>query len=102
MALGGYIAFFFSILFFSGKITRPVTESYEKQKRFITDAGHEIKTPLAIIRADTEVLEMDLGESEWSSDIKKQTKRLELVTAFRWSGFPSQTLLPRKPPPSLR
>lgn len=80
MALGGYIAFFFSILFFSGKITRPVTESYEKQKRFITDAGHEIKTPLAIIRADTEVLEMDLGESEWSSDIKKQTKRLELIT----------------------
>ncbi|MCI6552828.1 MAG: hypothetical protein MR430_04755, partial [Lachnospiraceae bacterium] len=61
----------FSILFFSGKITRPVIESYEKQKRFITDAGHEIKTPLAIIRADTEVLEMDLGESEWSSDIKK-------------------------------
>ncbi|MGN0331268.1 MAG: sensor histidine kinase [Kineothrix sp.] len=80
MALGGYIAFFFAILFFSGKITRPVTESYEKQKRFITDAGHEIKTPLAIIRADTEVLEMDLGESEWSSDIKKQTKRLELLT----------------------
>ncbi|MGN0307977.1 MAG: sensor histidine kinase [Lachnospiraceae bacterium] len=80
MALGGYIAFFFAILFFSGKITRPVTESYEKQKRFITDAGHEIKTPLAIIRADTEVLEMDLGESEWSADIKKQTKRLELLT----------------------
>ena len=70
----------YCLLFFSGKITRPVTESYEKQKRFITDAGHEIKTPLAIIRADTEVLEMDLGESEWSSDIKKQTKRLELIT----------------------
>lgn len=37
----------------------------EKQKRFITDAGHELKTPLAIINADTEVLAMDMGENEW-------------------------------------
>ncbi|MGN0305829.1 MAG: sensor histidine kinase [Lachnospiraceae bacterium] len=80
MALGGYIAFFFAILFFSQRMIRPVTESYEKQKRFITDAGHEIKTPLAIIQADTDVLEMDFGESEWLDDIKRQTKRLTMLT----------------------
>ena len=50
------------VFFASGHIVRPVAESYEKQKRFITDAGHEIKTPLAIITADTEVLEMELAE----------------------------------------
>ncbi len=73
----------------SGRIVRPVAESYEKQKRFITDAGHEIKTPLAIISADVEVLEMDLNDSgtseratenEWLSDIKLQTKRLSELT----------------------
>ena len=64
----------------SGRIVRPVAESYEKQKRFITDAGHEIKTPLAIITADAEVLEMEQSESEWISDIKLQTKRLSELT----------------------
>ena len=65
----------------SGHIVRPVAESYEKQKRFISDAGHEIKTPLAIISADAEVLEMDLPEgSEWLSDIKNQTRRLTDLT----------------------
>ena len=86
------------VFFASGHIVRPVAESYEKQKRFITDAGHEIKTPLAIITADAEVLEMELesagdsGENatedgekqssgnEWLSDIKAQTKRLSELT----------------------
>ena len=69
------------IFFASGKIIKPVAESYEKQKRFITDAGHEIKTPLAIINADSDVLSMDIGEdNEWISDIKKQTSRLTELT----------------------
>ena len=55
---------------------RPAAEAYEKQKQFITDAGHELKTPLAIINADADVLEMDLPETEdrW---------RTPLVFAFR-------------------
>lgn len=81
MALAGYIAFFVVILFFCGKILKPVTESYEKQKRFITDAGHEIKTPLAIIKADADVLEMEYGENEWLDGIQAQIKRLSALTA---------------------
>ena len=68
------------IVWLSGKIIKPVTESYEKQKQFITDAGHEIKTPITIIDADTEVLEMELGENEWLKDIQTQTKRLTSLT----------------------
>ncbi|MCD7817685.1 MAG: HAMP domain-containing histidine kinase [Lachnospiraceae bacterium] len=64
----------------SGKIVKPFSESYEKQKRFITDAGHELKTPLTIIDADTEILEMDYGESRWTADIHRQTKRLTELT----------------------
>ncbi|MBQ4271687.1 MAG: HAMP domain-containing histidine kinase [Clostridiales bacterium] len=65
----------------SGRAVKPVAESYEKQKRFITDAGHEIKTPLAIIKADSDVLAMDIGEdNEWLTDIRKQTTRLTDLT----------------------
>ena len=80
MALSGYLISFFIILFFSGKIVRPVAESHEKQKRFITDTGHEIKTPLTIIKADVDILEMELGENEWLSDIQKQANRLTSLT----------------------
>ena len=65
----------------SGVAVRPVAEAYDKQKRFISDAGHEIKTPLAIIKADAEVLGMETGEdNEWLSDIAKQTDRLTELT----------------------
>lgn len=76
----GLMAVLFLIILFSGRIIKPVSESYEKQKRFITDAGHELKTPLTIIEADADVLEMDIGENEWLSDIKKQTYRLSELT----------------------
>lgn len=71
------------ITFFSGKILQPVAESYEKQQRFITDAGHEIRTPLTIINADVSVLEMeqpDDAPNEWLEDIRQQTRRLSTLT----------------------
>ena len=68
------------VLFFIRRILRPVEESYEKQKRFITDAGHEIKTPLTVINANAALLELELGENECVSDICTQTKRLTALT----------------------
>lgn len=80
MALAGFAAVFVAVSFFAGRILRPVAESYEKQKRFITDAGHEIKTPLTIINANAELLEMEIGENESIADIRQQTKRLRTLT----------------------
>ena len=81
IALAGMLAVFLLIFFLSSRIVKPISDSYEKQKRFITDAGHEIKTPLAIIDADAEVLEMDVGEdNEWITDIRQQIKRLTGLT----------------------
>ncbi len=67
---------FFVLFFLSKKVVKPVVESVEKQKAFITDASHELKTPLTIISANTEVLEMMDGENEWTQSIKKQSSRL--------------------------
>ncbi len=68
------------ISFLSHRILRPIAESYEMQRQFISDAGHELKTPLTIIRADADVLEMELGENEWLEDIQRQTGRLSELT----------------------
>lgn len=80
VSLSGLLAVFLLLLFVSGRIVKPFAENYQKQKQFITDAGHELKTPLTIIDADTQVLEMDLGENEWLSDIQAQTERLAQLT----------------------
>lgn len=80
ISLLGLLAVLLLLVLFSGRIVTPVAESYEKQRRFITDAGHEIKTPLTIIGADADLLELDWGESEWLTDIKRQTQRLTGLT----------------------
>ena len=81
MSIVGLALVFAAITFFAGRIIKPVAESYEKQKRFITDAGHEIKTPLAIIKANLDVIKMDPDSTEESlQDIDEQVDRLAGLT----------------------
>ena len=80
ISLGGTAAIFLVAVALSRRAVRPIAESYEKQKHFITDAGHEIKTPLAIIASCTDVLELEQGESKWSQGIRSQVERLTELT----------------------
>lgn len=64
------------VIILSKKAICPIAESIEKQKQFVTNAGHEIKTPLAIILANTEAMELYNGENKWTKNIKKQVDRL--------------------------
>ena len=75
----GIIVLTFPVYLLSKRALRPVRRSIEMQKQFITDAGHELKTPLTIISADAEVLELNDGENEWLSSIKSQTKRMNTL-----------------------
>ncbi|MDO5396727.1 MAG: HAMP domain-containing sensor histidine kinase [bacterium] len=77
IALISLCAIFLVICIFSSRFIRPMIESMEKQKRFVTDAGHELKTPLAIINANVEVMELTEGSNEWLESIKNQVKRMD-------------------------
>ncbi|MCR4768229.1 MAG: HAMP domain-containing histidine kinase [Saccharofermentans sp.] len=80
ISLIGLLIVFALIAITSKAVVKPAAEAYEKQKRFITDAGHELKTPLAVINADCDVLEMENAGNEWIADIRKQTERLTGLT----------------------
>ncbi len=65
---------------FSRRVLKPLIENIENQKQFITNAGHELKTPLAVILADVDVLEMTMGEdNEWIGSIKSQANSLNVL-----------------------
>ena len=77
VALVTFSLVFILVSIFSKSVINPIIKSMEKQKQFITDAGHEIKTPLAIISANADVLELISGENEWITSIRNQTNRLD-------------------------
>ncbi|MCR5627150.1 MAG: HAMP domain-containing histidine kinase [Lachnospiraceae bacterium] len=76
ISIVSFIIFFTIIWIFSKYAIRPVVRNMEAQEQFITNAGHELKTPLTIISANTEVIEMTNGKSEWTESIMNQVKRL--------------------------
>jgi len=68
------------IILLSKRVVKPIAESYEKQRQFITDANHELKTPLTLILANAEIAEEELGKNEWLDDITAEGQRMtELV-----------------------
>ncbi len=72
------IVVFILVSVLSKKALTPIIENIERQKQFITNAGHELKTPVAVIMANADVMEMTSTENiEWIKSIKKQALRLD-------------------------
>ena len=67
------------VIMLSGKVIRPVLVGIEKQKQFITNAGHEMKTPLAIIQSNNDTMALIHGENKYNVHIRNQTKRLNVL-----------------------
>ena len=59
------------------RMARPVQEAFDKQKQFVWDASHELKTPLAVISANAEVLAGEIGDNEWLQYIQSEVKRTD-------------------------
>ena len=79
---------FLLVALLSGRAIKPIARNIERQKQFITDASHELKTPLTSISTSVDVLSMEHGEDEWTENIRQQTGRMsklvsELVTLSR-------------------
>ena len=58
---------------------RPMQETFERQRQFISDAGHELKTPLTIISANVDILHDEIGENKWLSYIQSQAERMRVL-----------------------
>ena len=85
MTLFRYTLFFGSVLmilayfaarYLARKIVEPLEESYEKQKQFISDAGHELKTPVSVVNANAEILTREIGENQWLANIQYENDRM--------------------------
>lgn len=70
------LAVFLLLWCFSRRAIAPYARNIEQQKQFITDASHELKTPLTSISTSADVLAMELSENEWVENIQKQCGRL--------------------------
>ena len=76
ISIGVILSVLVLIILISKRVIAPIQETYLKQKQFITGASHELKTPLAIISSNADVLEMMNGDSKWTTNIHNQVDRL--------------------------
>lgn len=73
------IVAFFLTIFLTRRAMQPIHETFEWQRQFISDAGHELKTPLTIISANVDILNDEIGENKWLSYIHAQTERMRVL-----------------------
>lgn len=75
------LIFFFLAVYLARRIVHPLEESYQKQRQFISDAGHELKTPVSVVNANAELLLREIGENQWLANIRYENQRMgTLVT----------------------
>lgn len=79
IGIGGSLALFGISYLLSRWLVAPVEQAFQKQKQFISDASHELKTPLTVISANTELLEKEIGDNKWLSYIQSETKRMNIL-----------------------
>jgi len=75
------VLFFFLARFLAKKIVAPLEESYQKQRQFISDAGHELKTPVSVVSANAELLSRELGDNQWLQNIQYENGRMGMLVS---------------------
>lgn len=75
------VVMFFLSRYLAKRIVDPLEKSYLKQKQFISDAGHELKTPVSVVNANAEILQREIGENGWLSNIQYENERMGKLVA---------------------
>ena len=73
------VLFFFLSVYLARRIVNPLEESYQKQKQFISDAGHELKTPVSVVNANAELLSREIGGNQWLQNIQYENERMGML-----------------------
>lgn len=73
------VLFFFLSVYLARRIVNPLEESYQKQKQFISDAGHELKTPVSVVSANAELLSREIGNNQWLQNIQYENERMGML-----------------------
>ena len=73
------LLFFFLSVYLARRIVNPLEESYQKQKQFISDAGHELKTPVSVVSANAELLSREIGDNQWLQNIQYENERMGML-----------------------
>ena len=80
VSLIGWIAIGALLIPVSAWVVKPLVDNHNKQKRFITAASHELKTPLTVISTNAQLLESEIGQNDWIDGIEKQVAHLTQMT----------------------
>ena len=73
------VALYFLAEYLAKRIVSPLEESYQKQKQFISDAGHELKTPVSVVSANAELLSREIGDNQWLQNIQYENERMGML-----------------------
>lgn len=73
------VVFFFVAVYLAGKIVKPLERNYKKQKQFVSDAGHELKTPISVVSTNAELLSREIGENQWLQNIQYENHRMGML-----------------------
>lgn len=89
------LLFFFLSKYLAKRIVKPLEESYRKQKQFISDAGHELKTPVSVVNANAELLSREIGENQWLDNILYENERMGLLVGQLLELARTESLTPQ-------
>ncbi|MBE6884344.1 MAG: HAMP domain-containing histidine kinase [Ruminococcaceae bacterium] len=89
------VLFFFLSVFLARKIVNPLEETYQKQKQFISDAGHELKTPVSVVSANAELLSREIGCNQWLQNIQYENERMGILVGQLLNLARTESVMPQ-------
>lgn len=89
------VIFFFFSVFIAGRIVQPLEDSYKRQKQFISDAGHELKTPVSVVSTNAELLAREIGDNKWLSNIQYENERMGMLVCQLLELARTENIVPK-------